>query len=59
LPSFAIGGNAIENVDRWRHLSLVFNAHLTDDNDILARPNSFIGLANSLFFNCPMLVVKN
>jgi hypothetical protein len=39
LPSFAIGGNAIKNVDHWPHLCHVFNAHLTDDDDILARRN--------------------
>jgi len=42
LPSFAIGGNVIENVDRWPHLGHVFNAHLTDDDDILARRNSLM-----------------
>ena len=46
LPSFAIGGNVIENVDRWPHLGHIFNARLTDDDDILARRTSFIGQAN-------------
>jgi len=31
------------------HLGHVFNAHLTDDDDILARRNSFMGQANSFF----------
>jgi len=42
LPSFAVGGNAIENVDRWPLLGHVFNAHFTDNDDMLARRNSFI-----------------
>jgi len=58
LPSFAISDNTIENVDRWPHLGPVFNAHLTDDYDILARPNSFIGHANSFFCNFSMLYVE-
>ena len=49
LPFFAIGGNSIENVDRWPHLGHIFNAYLTDDDDILARRNSFFGQANSVF----------
>ena len=57
LPSFAIGGNVIENVDRWPHLGHIFNARLTDDN-ILARSTSFIGQANSFFCNFPMLDVE-
>ena len=58
LPSFAIGGNVIENVDRWPHLGHVFNACFTDDDDILARRTSFIGQANSFFCNFPMLDVE-
>jgi len=58
LLSFAISGNAIENFDRWPHLTHYFNAHLTDDDDILARRNSFIGQANSFFCNFPMLDVE-
>ena len=41
LQSFAIGGNVIENVDRLPHLGHIFNARLTDDDDILARRTSF------------------
>jgi len=55
FPSLAIGGYVIENIDRWPHLGHVFNAHLTDDDDILARRNSFIGQANIFFGNFPML----
>jgi hypothetical protein len=58
LPSFAIGGNAIENVDRWPHLGHVFNARLTDDDDILARCTSFIWQANSFPCNFQMLDVE-
>jgi len=61
LPSFAIGGDVIENVDRnWPHFGHVFNAHLTDDDDILAHRNSFIGQAHSFFYNfqCYMLKLK-
>jgi hypothetical protein len=61
LPSFEIGGNVIENVERWPHLGHIFNARLTDDDDILARRNCLIGQANSFFCNFPMLdvVTKN
>jgi len=45
LPSFAIGGNAIEKVE-------------TDADDISARRNSFIGQANSFFCNFPILDVE-
>jgi len=48
----------IENVVNWPHLSYVFNAHLTDDDDILARHNSLNGQANSFFCNLPMLDVE-
>ena len=58
LPSFTIGGNAIENVDRWPHLGHVFNACLTGDDDILARRTSFIGQAYSFFCNFPMLDIE-
>jgi hypothetical protein len=60
LPSFAIGGNATQNVDHWPHLGHVFNAHLTDDDDILAHRNSFIGQANNFFviFQCLTLKLK-
>jgi Reverse transcriptase (RNA-dependent DNA polymerase)/Endonuclease/Exonuclease/phosphatase family len=56
--SFAIGGKSIENVDRWPHLGHIFNAQLTDDDDITARRNSFIGQANSFFCNFSMLDVQ-
>ena len=49
LQSFAIGGNVIEDVDRSPHLGHIFNARLTDDDDILAHRTSFIGQANSFF----------
>jgi len=42
LPSFATSGNVIENVVRLPHLGHVFNAHLTDYDDILACRNSLI-----------------
>ena len=58
LPSFAISGNAMKNVDRWLHIGHVFRAHSTDD-DILARRNSFIGQANSFFCNFPMPDVES
>ena len=61
LPFFKIGGNTIENVDHWPHLGHVFNAHLTNDDDIsakLASRNSFIGQANSFFCNFTMLDVE-
>ena len=58
LPSFAIGGNAIENVDRWPHLDHVLNAHLTDDDDVLTRRNSFIEHANSFFCKFPMIDIE-
>ena len=35
-----------------------FNAHLSDDEDILARRNSFIEQANGFFCNFPMLYVE-
>jgi len=50
LPSFAIGGNEIENVDRCPHLGHVFTVHLTDDDDILARSNSIISDVFALSF---------
>ena len=56
--SFTIGGKSIENVDRWPHLGHIFNAQLTDDDDITARRNSFIGQANSFFCNFSMLDVQ-
>ena len=40
------------------HLGHVFDTHLTDDDDILARRNSFIGQANNFFCNFPMLDVE-
>jgi len=43
---------------KWPHFGHVFNAHLTDDDDNLARRNSFIGQANSFFCNFPMLDVE-
>jgi hypothetical protein len=54
-PSFEIGGKLIENVDQWPHLGHIFNAHLTDDDDILTRRNSFIGQTNSFLCNFSML----
>jgi hypothetical protein len=42
-PTFAISGKTIENVDTWSHLGHLFNASLTDDDDIMARRNSFVG----------------
>ena len=47
-----------ENVDNWPHLGHIFNAQLTDDDDIIARRNSFIGQANSFFCNFSMLDVQ-
>jgi len=57
LPSFAICGSTIETVDRWFHVSHAFNAHLTNDDDVLARRNSFIGQANSFLCYFQMLDV--
>lgn len=54
-PSFEIGGNMIENVDRWPHLGHIFSAHLTDNDDIMTRRNCFIGQANSFLCNFSML----
>jgi hypothetical protein len=48
----------IENVDHeWPHMGHMFNAHLTDDDDILTRRNSFrpIGQTNSFLCNFSML----
>jgi hypothetical protein len=54
-PSFEIGGKLIKNVDQWPHLSHIFDAHLTDDDDILTHRNSFIGQQNSFLCNFSVL----
>jgi hypothetical protein len=54
-PTFAINGKTIENVDTWSHLGHLFNASVTDDDDIMARRKSFVGQANSFFCYFSML----
>jgi hypothetical protein len=34
LPSFFIGGNSIDYVDKWPHLGHILNAALSDDDDV-------------------------
>ena len=48
---FVVGGHFIENVLTWSHLGHLFSANLLDDNDILARRNSFIGQTNTFLCN--------
>jgi len=50
-PIFVVCGHFIENVSTWSHLSHLFSANLLDDNDNLARRNSFIGQTNTLLCN--------
>jgi hypothetical protein len=54
LPSFFIGGNSIDYVDKWPHLGHILNAALSDDDDVEHRRvqtvkksmTSFVILAN-------------
>ena len=43
LPHFVIDGHDIENVITWPHLGHILNASMSDDDDILARRNIFVG----------------
>ena len=55
LPSFAIGGNPIENTERsLTSFKSCLNAHLTGNDNILARRNSFIGQATNVICNLPI-----
>jgi hypothetical protein len=56
--SYAIDGKPIENVDQWPHVGYKFNAHLTDDDDILTRRNIFIDQTNSFLCNFSILDPK-
>jgi hypothetical protein len=60
-PLFSIGGNSIESVSSWSHLGHLFNAHLLDDDDILARRNCLIGQINKFLchFSNVDILVKN
>jgi len=51
LPHFVIGGHDIEKVLTWPHLGHILSANLSDDDDILARRNSFVGQTNTFICN--------
>jgi hypothetical protein len=59
--SFIIGGNVIEDVDKWTHLGHIINNKLTDDDDIIFRRNSMVGQINNFLCNFSKLdlLIKN
>jgi len=61
LCSFIIGGNVIEDVDKWTHLGHIINNKLTDDDDIIFRRNSMVGQINNFLCNFSKLdlLIKN
>jgi hypothetical protein len=50
-PSFYIGSQVIEYVDRWPHLGHIITNDCDDAEDIRSRKLSFIGQANKILFN--------
>ena len=58
LPHFVIGGHDIENVLTWPHLSHILSANMSDDDDILARRNSFVGQTNTFIWNFSKVYVS-
>ena len=50
-PQFEIGDHVVENVLTWPHLGHIFSANLLDNDDMLARRNSFIGQTNTFLCN--------
>jgi hypothetical protein len=47
-PSFYIGGNVIEIVDKWPHLGHIITSECNDEADILNRRNSLINQINQV-----------
>jgi hypothetical protein len=59
-PTFYIGGNTIEIVDRWPHLGHVIDDRCNDGFDIMNRQNSMVGQINNVlcYFNRLGVVTK-
>jgi hypothetical protein len=51
FPSFSIGSQTIEFVDKWPHLGHIITKECVDTDDILAKKSSLIGQINKVLFN--------
>ena len=58
LPSFLIGSQPIEFVDKWPHLGHIITNDCIDTDDILTKKSSVVGQINTVLYNFPNCQTK-